>query len=85
MFLPQGYSAGTALNSTAVVYNQNFASMGLTSGSYSWAAGPDTIQINVGTASGGGTSAVPEASTSLGLLGLVAGGILTRRRSKRVA
>jgi hypothetical protein len=31
------------------------------------------------------TSAVPEASTSLGLLALGAGGILTRRRSKRAA
>ena len=36
-------------------------------------------------AGGGGTSAVPEASTSLGLLALGAGGILTRRRSKRAA
>ena len=35
--------------------------------------------------SGGGTSAVPEASTSLGLLALGAGGILTRRRQKRAA
>jgi hypothetical protein len=34
---------------------------------------------------GGGTSAVPEASTSLGLLALGAGGILTRRRQKRAA
>ena len=31
------------------------------------------------------TSAVPEASTSLGLLALGAGGILTRRRTKRAA
>jgi hypothetical protein len=39
-----------------------------------------------GTATSGDTvSAVPEASTSLGLLGLGAGGILTRRRSKRAA
>jgi hypothetical protein len=41
--------------------------------------------VSSGTGSGGGTSAVPEASTSLGLLGLAAGGILTRRRSKRAA
>ena len=34
---------------------------------------------------GGGTSAVPEASTSLGLLALGAGGILTRRRTSRKA
>jgi hypothetical protein len=33
----------------------------------------------------GGTSAVPEASTSLGLLALGAGGLLTRRRQKRAA
>ena len=32
-----------------------------------------------------GTSAVPEATTSLGLLALGAGGLLTRRRSKRTA
>ncbi len=32
-----------------------------------------------------GTSAVPEASTSLGLLALGAGGLLTRRRQKRAA
>ena len=41
-----------------------------------WSAAP---------APGGGTSAVPEASTSLGLLALGAGGILTRRRQKRAA
>jgi hypothetical protein len=35
--------------------------------------------------SGGGTSAVPEASSSLGLLALGAGGLLTRRRQKRAA
>ena len=34
---------------------------------------------------GGGTSAVPEASTSLGLLALGAGGLFTRRRLKRKA
>lgn len=34
------------------------------------------------TVGGGGTSAVPEASTSLGLLALVAGGVLTRRRKQ---
>jgi hypothetical protein len=33
----------------------------------------------------GGTSAVPEASTRLGLLALGAGGLLTRRRQKRAA
>ena len=33
----------------------------------------------------GSTSAVPEASTSLGLLALGAGGLLTRRRLKRAA
>jgi hypothetical protein len=33
----------------------------------------------------GATSAVPEASTSLGLLALGAGGLLTRRRQKRAA
>ncbi len=86
LFLPKGYSAGTPINSSTVYDNENLSSLGLTSGtSYSWAAGPDIIQINVGPASGGGTSAVPEASTSLGLLGLAAGGILTRRRSKRAA
>ncbi|MEY3896284.1 MAG: hypothetical protein RLZZ214_1804 [Verrucomicrobiota bacterium] len=37
------------------------------------------------TAASGGTSAVPEASTSLGLLALGAGGLLTRRRLKRKA
>ena len=41
--------------------------------------------VSSGTVSGGGTSAVPEASTSLGLLALGAGGILTRRRQKRKA
>jgi len=34
---------------------------------------------------GGGTSAVPEDSTSLGLLALGAGGLLTRRRTSRKA
>jgi hypothetical protein len=36
-------------------------------------------------AAGGATSAVPEASTSLGLLALGAGGLLTRRRTSRKA
>jgi len=34
---------------------------------------------------GGGTSPVPETSTSFGLLALGAGGLLTRRRLKRAA
>ena len=41
--------------------------------------------VSSGTGSGGGTSAVPEASTSLGLLALGAGGLFTRRRLKRKA
>ncbi len=45
----------------------------------------NTTYATYGDSSGGATSAVPEASTSLGLLALGAGGILTRRRSKRAA
>ncbi len=44
-----------------------------------------TYQTYVTAPAGGGTSAVPEASTSLGLLALGAGGLLTRRRQKRAA
>jgi hypothetical protein len=44
-----------------------------------------TYTTYVAPPAGGGTSAVPEASTSLGLLALGAGGILTRRRQKRAA
>ena len=48
------------------------------------AAGKTAIDA-LSASSGGGTSAVPEASTSLGLLALGAGGLLTRRRSKHAA
>ncbi len=59
---------------------------------FAWAQGGDpAITLSAAKAAidaipaGGGTSAVPEASTSLGLLALGAGGILTRRRQKRAA
>ena len=47
--------------------------------------GLTSVNATYGVTTGGGTSAVPEASTSLGLLALGAGGILTRRRQKRAA
>ncbi len=59
----------------------------ITVNSYAYDNTGASIKVGATTAApaGGGTSAVPEASTSLGLLALGAGGLFTRRRSKRVA
>jgi hypothetical protein len=74
LFLPKGYVPGTAINSSSQWIGQTFSSMGLTSGtSYSWTAGPDTIQFNVGAAS------IPEPSAFV-MLGLGAIGLVARRR-----
>ena len=85
IFVPQGYTFGTALSATNTFSSKSFASLGLTPGTYTttWGAGAtaDFLTINVGAA-----AAVPEPSTfallGMGAIGLIGHG---RRKRKRAA
>jgi hypothetical protein len=65
IFLPDTYTGGTTLNSSATWDGATFASLGLTSGTYTYTwgvGGPDhTLQVQIPTA-----AAVPEPSTAIG-------------------
>ena len=67
LFVPAGYVSGTALSSSSTWDNKNFASLGVTPGTYvwNWGSGPtaDSFTLQIGAA------AVPEPST-LALLAL---------------
>ena len=52
VFVPLGYVSGTALSSSATFLGQSIASLGLTTGSYVYSSGTDSVTINI--------SAVPE-------------------------
>ncbi len=70
MFVPIGYSSGTALSATDTYSGQTLVSLGLTAGTYTWTWGTgadaDSLTVNIGVAS------VPEPS-SLALAGRRAG------------
>jgi len=67
LFVPAGYVSGTALSSSSTWDNKDFASLGVTPGTYvwNWGSGPtaDSFTLQIGAA------AVPEPST-LALLAL---------------
>ena len=74
VFVPQGYTSGSALNGSSTWSGQSFASLGITPGTYVWTWGSggnaDSITLN----------AVPEPSTALLLAtGLAALGARRRR------
>lgn len=76
--LPTGYGSGDPLSSSAKWDHQTFASLGLTSGSYTWTWGSgahaDSFVLNIGTS-------VPEPATiSIFGFGLAGLGFMLRRR-----
>jgi hypothetical protein len=82
MDLPPGYVSGNPLSDTSTYSNQNFASLGVTPGTYVWTWGTgahaDSFTLQVGPA-------VPEPA-SLTLLGIFMVGFLGyRRRCRRLA
>lgn len=84
---PQGYISGDPISGAAIINGQNFAALGLVSGTsfvntYTNGLNSDTVTINVGPA-----SVIPEPSTYIaaaGLLGL-AGFVFIRRQRKNAA
>jgi C-terminal processing protease CtpA/Prc len=88
-----GFSAlpeARGLAISAVVPDSPAAKLGLEAGDIITRTGAKTISFNLQASATGQDvfhiiTAVPEASTSLGLLALGAGGLLTRRRQKRKA
>jgi len=75
VWLPSGYVSGNPISGTATWLNQSIASLGLTPGTYSFAAPEDEVLVNI-------EGPVPEpASWALLLLGLGAIGIAMRRRA----
>jgi hypothetical protein len=77
LFVPEGYVSGAALSNSMTFNNATFASLGVTPGTYvwTWGTGPNqnsTLQI-------GGT-AVPDAGSSLPLLGFASLGLVALRR-----
>ena len=47
LVVPSGYTSGTSLNSTLVLRNQTFSSLGLRAGTYVWRLPNDTITLTV--------------------------------------
>ena len=75
VWLPSGYISGNPISGTATWLNQSIASLGLTPGTYSFAAPEDEVLVNI-------EGPVPEpASWAVLLLGLGAIGIAMRRRA----
>jgi hypothetical protein len=87
--LPNTYSIGTTqtlLSSTMTFTRKNIAALGLTTGSYVFRNGTDTIQLTVGSGGGsGGGSSVPDAGPGPALALLLGGLGLRQWHSSRRA
>jgi hypothetical protein len=84
LFVPQGYSSGSALSDTSTYDNATFSSLGVRPGTYEWTWGTGANQnftLKVGTA------ALPDTSSTFGLLFLTLTGLfgVTRFYSLRLA
>jgi hypothetical protein len=84
LLLPSNYSilTPTALSSTMTFTGATFTSLGITTGSYVFNNGGDTIQLTFG---GGGGSSVPDAGPGPALVLLLGGLGLRQWRSSRRA
>jgi hypothetical protein len=79
LVLPQNYASGTALSDRMTFDNKTFASLGLTPGTYEWTWGTgmnaDSFTLQIGT--------VPDAGSTLPLLGFASLGLVALRRKLR--
>jgi hypothetical protein len=83
VYLPLGYVSGTPVSGTSTWDNSTFASLGVTTGTYTWnwgnGANADSLVLNIG-------APVPEpASTALLLSGLLVVGARLRRQVGGIA
>ncbi len=79
-FVPQGYVSGNALSDSMTFNNQSFATLGVTPGTYEWTWGAGANQnftLQIGPAS------VPDAGSTLPLLGFASLGLVALRRKLR--
>ena len=77
VWLPAGYVSGNPISGTATWLNQSIASLGLTPGTYTFAAPNDSVVVNI-------EGAVPEPATwAMLLIGFGAIGLVLRRRGPR--
>lgn len=78
LFVPQGYVSGTFLSDTSTYNNATFASLGITPGTYTWTWGTgvhaDSFTLQIGPAG------VPDAGSTLPLLGFASLGLVALRR-----
>jgi VPDSG-CTERM motif len=82
IFLPTGYVSGNALSDVSTYNNATFASLGVTPGTYVWTWGTGvnqnfTLQI--------GPTVVPDAGSTVSLLGFALLGLTAVRRKLRCA
>jgi hypothetical protein len=82
-FIDPNYVSNSAINSTATFANKTLADFGFNASSYSFAAGGNSVSVNIGTAE---NAAVPEpASWALMILGFGGVGAALRRRAPALA
>ena len=82
MFLPSGYVSGNPLSDMATYFNATFASLGLTPGTYVWTWGTGLKNQNVTLIIGG--AGVPDAGSTLPLLGFALLGLAALRRKLKL-
>jgi hypothetical protein len=86
IYVPTGYMSGSQLSAKDTYSGQNFSSLGLTPGTYTWTWGTgadaDFFTVQIGTAA----TAVPEPSTALvaGFGALAGLGAWARRRRRAI-
>jgi len=81
LLLPQGYVSGAALSDSMTFNSATFASLGVTPGTYEWTWGTgmnaDSFTLQIGPAG------VPDAGSTLSLLGFASLGLVALRRKLR--
>jgi hypothetical protein len=80
IFLPAGYVSGTALSDSSTYNSANFASLGVTPGTYTWAWGDGADQrftLQIGPVPG---PSVPDGGSTVSLLGFALVALAALRR-----
>jgi VPDSG-CTERM motif len=80
LFVPAGYLTGTLLSDTSTYNNRNFANLGINPGTYTWTWGTGTPHADSFTLQIG---SVPDAGSTLSLLGFASLGLVALRRKLR--